>query len=73
MSADNYIVICRKGTGYANVMPFASDREYADEELDDGPASNGAPTFATLNEAIRDAQSEYTEYGYRITNKALKA
>ncbi len=62
MSADNYFLIKEEDNGIFVVrMGFMSDAYVQFTESD--------PRFNSLKEAILYAQSEYTEYGYRILFK----
>ncbi len=58
MSADNYFVIRQEGELWCGYHQFASN----DEEQ----FTKASFKFKTLEEAIKQAQEEYTEYGYRV-------
>jgi hypothetical protein len=67
MSADNYIVIVRSGVCFVPVMMFASSDEPAD--ICSSPEFKTSPRFMSLKEAVQYAESQYTEYGYRISDE----
>lgn len=60
MSSDTYHLIRRQGRWYYLSMEFAS----ADQPMPIDPRHSRA--FATLEEAVRAADEEYTEYGLTI-------
>ena len=58
MSADNGFIIKKKGKRKYKVFQYcASLEDQSEEEMED------YGTFNTLEEAIKEAQKEYSEYG----------
>jgi hypothetical protein len=56
MSADNFILIRKAKGKFVNVMGFASDERVR-------PTRASDTRYDTLEDAIRAASKEYTEYG----------
>lgn len=66
MSADNFFYIDKHPSGgYAAEMGFASDDSFP-------PITDSSPRFETLTEAIRYAGTEYSEYGYQLSEAVQK-
>ena len=60
MSADNYYVIRKHPQGgYAAVQGFASDENMPE-------ANSGYESFVSINEALNEANKDYSEYGVSV-------
>ena len=71
MSADNYyLIVPNPAGGFSPVMRFASDDDLSEDEDTVAPApmlDEGAPVFATPEEALDSVLGEYAEYGHAIS------
>ena len=74
MSADNYyLIVPNPAGGFSPVMRFASDDDDLSEDEDEDTVTptpmldEGAPVFATPEEALASVLGEYAEYGHAIS------